>query len=136
MNRDKMIEWIGLHSVGISSKAMWCALMDLPIDQYYGDIPRDRSDLSRCVDLVRYCSITKEDLARMSDKLPYWDPVIRMWDRLVKAYESEESEDIDLDSEEYEIVYDLLHSVRDEVESIKSYLKESKPSHLKKLSTP
>ena len=72
----------------------------------------------------------------MSDKLPYWDPVIRMWDRLVKAYESEESEDIDLDSEEYEIVYDLLHSVRDEVESIKSYLKESKPSHLKKLSTP
>ena len=58
-----------------------------------------------------------------------------MWDRLVNAYESEESEGIDLDSEEYEIVYDLLYSVRDEVESIKSYLKESKPSHLKRLST-
>ena len=126
-----MIEWIGLHSVGISSNAMWCALMDLPIDQYYGDIPRDRSDLSRCVDLVRCCIIKKEDLVRISDKLPYWDPVIRMWDRLVKAYESEESEDIDPDSEEYEIVYDLLHSVRNEVESIRAM----KPYLLKKLST-
>lgn len=45
MNYNKMLQWIGTHHVGISSRTMWCALMGIANSEtpaYCGfDVPGD-----------------------------------------------------------------------------------------------
>lgn len=42
MNKDKMIEWIGCHRVGISSRTMWCAIMGVKCSE--ADVLGDADD--------------------------------------------------------------------------------------------
>lgn len=68
MNKTKMLQWIGTHHVGISSRTMWCALMGVANSEtptYYGfDTPYDWDDFSRCYDLVQYGEVTKRSFKR------------------------------------------------------------------------
>lgn len=79
-------EWIIYGRVGISSKTMWAVLKNIEVEKDYGDIPYDPDDFSRCFELIVKCELTKKDLNKISDKLPYWKPFIDSWDKLNKMY--------------------------------------------------
>ena len=87
MNKDKMIEWIGCHRVGISSKTMWCAIMGVKC--YKADVPYDADDFSRCYDLYKFSELTPADLQKVANIYPYWRPIIDQWDELCEMYSSQ-----------------------------------------------
>ena len=116
MNKTKMLQWIGTHNVGISSRTMWCALMGVANSEtptYYGfDTPHDWDDFSRCYDLVEYGEVTKEELQKVVEAFPFYKPIIDRWDELVEAYLSPGGKG----------VYRILDSVYSEVMGLKGYV--------------
>lgn len=117
MNKTKMLEWIGTHHVGVSSRTMWCALMGVARDGdscYAGfDAPHDSDDFSRCYDLVNYGEVTKEELQKVVEAFPFYKPIIDRWDELVEAYLSPGCKG----------VYQILDGTRDEVMKLMGYVK-------------
>ena len=77
MNYNKMIQWVGTHHVGVSSRTMWCALMGIAKDgteSHSGfDVPGDASDFSRCYDLVKFCEVGKHELQMVVDAFPFYN---------------------------------------------------------------
>lgn len=116
MNKTKMLQWIGTHNVGISSRTMWCALMGVANSEtptYYGfDTPHDWGDFSRCYDLVEYGEVTKEELQMVIEAFPFYKPIIDRWDQLVEAYLSPDGKG----------VFQILESTRDEVMGLMGYV--------------
>ena len=119
MNKDKMIEWIGTHHVGVSSKTMWVALMCPQCvankNSLEYDIPHDAGDFSRCYDLYRFARLNLDDLRRVEKVFPYWKPIIDVWGNLSTAY-------IGMC---YDRVFDILKSKHDEVMRLKGFTKIS-----------
>lgn len=120
MNYNKMLEWIGTHHVGISSRTMWCALMGVANSEtptYFGfDVPRDTDDFSRCYDLVTFCEVTNDELQKVVEAFPYYQPVIEEWDNLVAAYLNK--------SGRGRSVCQIIGSRRDEIMKLKGYEKQ------------
>lgn len=92
MNKDKMIEWISTHRVGVSSRTMWTALMGVtPKDTdncISYDVPYDADDFSRCYDLVKFCNIDpKTDFPKIIAVFPWYKPILIRWDMLTMLYE-------------------------------------------------
>lgn len=115
-----MLQWIGTHHVGISSKTMWCALMGAAKDgmpSHSGfDVPKDADDFSRCYDLVTFCEVTREELQKVTEAYPYYKPIIDEWDNLVAAY---------LDKSGCgKSVFQIIDSRRDEIMELKGYKKQ------------
>lgn len=118
MDKDKMIEWIGTHHVGVSSKTMWVALMAIPNitpSSSKHDVPHDVGDFSRCYDLYRFARLNLDDLRRVEKVFPYWKPIIDVWGNLSSAYVGMC----------YERVCDILQSKHDEVMRLKGFKKVS-----------
>ncbi|WP_028898468.1 hypothetical protein [Prevotella sp. HUN102] len=124
MDSQKMIQWIATHHVGISSKTMWSALMQVEIDPNVSyDIPYDVDDFSRCYDLYRFAKLDLNDLRKIEKVFPYWKPIIDVWSNLATAY-------IGLC---YKRVNEILDSTRDEVMRLKGYKKVSQNSWVKEV---
>nr|DAT47445.1 MAG TPA: hypothetical protein [Caudoviricetes sp.] len=127
MNKTKMLQWIGTHHVGISSRTMWSALMgventETPANCGF-DVPYDWDDFSRCYDLVTFCEVTKEELQKVVEAFPYYKPIIDRWDDLVEAY---------LRPGGGMGVFQILESTRDEVMELKGYKKQGQGYWVKK----
>ena len=115
MNKEKMIEWIGTHNVGVSSKTMWVALMcpqcvDRESRDY--DVPYDADDFSRCYDLCKFAQLDLNDLRKIAHAFPYWKPIIDKWHDLVSAYLGKQG------------VWEILNSKHDEVMKLKGFIKK------------
>ena len=105
MNKDKMVEWIATHHTGLSSIAMWSALMVRKRARIWFGIPYDADDFSRCYDLVNFCEIsTDEDFPKIIQVLPWYAPILHKWSDIAKMYEKGD----------YESVSDILYSLRAE----------------------
>lgn len=113
MNISRMMEWIGSHNVGISSKTMWCALMSVPCDR--DDCPYDADDFSRCYDLYKFAELTQENLQAIVSKYPYWSPIVEQWNELCVLYEQQK----------YRGIYEILDSLRDDIMKRKGFKKTS-----------
>lgn len=92
MNKDKMIEWIATHPVGVSSKTMWTALMGVnPMvsDRFIRyDTPYDSADFSRCYDLVSFCDVSPAyDFPKITAIFPWYAPILDRWETLSLLYE-------------------------------------------------
>ena len=111
MNKDKMIEWIGSHNVGISSKTMWCAIMGVKCRE--ADTPGDADDFSRCYDLYKFSELTPADLQKVANIYPYWRPIIDQWDELCEMYVAKN----------YGGVNERLKAMFDEIMELKGYTK-------------
>lgn len=116
MNTQKMIEWIGTHNVGISSRTMWCGLMGVGSGSAGRfDIPHDADDFSRCYDLVTFAEVSPAyDLPRICEIFPWYKPIIDSWETLVELYEKQD----------YKGVYHLLSSKHAEVMRLQGYEKK------------
>lgn len=127
MNKTKMMEWIGTHHVGVSSRTMWVALMGVArgVNDFNGgfDVPYDWDDFSRCYDLVQYGEVTKEELQKVVEAFPYYKPIIDRWDDLVESY---------LRPGGGMGVFQILESTRDEVMELKGYKKQGQGYWVKK----
>ena len=111
MNKDKMIEWIGCHNVGISSRTMWCAIMGVKC--YKADVPYDADDFSRCYDLYKFSELTSADLQKVAIIYPDWRPIIDQWDELCEMYVAKN----------YRGVNERLKAMFDEIMELKGYTK-------------
>ena len=111
MNKDKMIAWIGCHTVGISSRTMWCAIMGVKCRE--ADVPYDVDDFSRCYDLYKFCELTPADLQKVANRYPYWRPIIDQWDELCEMYAAQN----------YGGVNERLNAMFDEIMELKVILK-------------
>ena len=111
MNKDKMIEWIGCHTVGISSRTMWCAIMGVKCRE--ADTPRDADDFSRCYDLYKFSELTTADLQKVANIYPYWRPIIDQWDDLCEMYAAKN----------YNRVNERLNAMFDEIMELRGYTK-------------
>lgn len=120
MNYNKMLQWIGTHHVGISSRTMWCALMGIAKDgtESYDrfDVPGDADDFSRCYDLVTFGEVTRDELQKVVKAFPYYKPIIDEWNKLVSAYVQAD----------YKRVYSIIHERYDEIMELKGYTKKGK----------
>lgn len=117
-----MIEWIGTHQVGASSKTMWCALMipnanemgqDVRKGNYAYDVPYDVDDFSRCYDLYNFCELTQDDLRTIEQEFPFWKPLIDEWSNLVSAFEEGN----------FHRVKEIIDSKHDEILELRGYVK-------------
>lgn len=119
MDKEKMIEWIGTHNVGTSSKTMWVALMCPQCvnsnDVWNYDTPRDAGDFSRCYDLYKFAKLNLNDLQMIDNKFPFWKPIIDEWHNLEYSYNG-------LD---YCKVNNILSSKHDEIMKLKGFKKTS-----------
>jgi hypothetical protein len=117
MNKDKMIEWIGTHHVGISSKTMWVALMCnqdvIDGNSLNYNVPCDADDFSRCYDLYKFAELNLNDLRKIEYVFPYWKPIIDEWYNLESVFLNGKG------------VGDMLDSKYDEVMYLKGYTKTS-----------
>lgn len=120
MNYDKMLQWIGTHLVGTSSRTMWNALMGIEQQDerdkdrsYTPDIPHDPYDFGRCLDLVTFAEVTREDLEIIPERIPFYRPIIDIWDEVVEA----------MRNRDYKEVRRLLNSKQEEVMELKGYEK-------------
>lgn len=111
MNIQRMTEWIASHRVGISSKTMWSALMNVPCDR--DDHPYDADDFSRCYDLYKFAELTKENLQAVVAAYPYYAPIVERWDELCSLYEQGN----------YHVICEILYSLRDELMELKGFTK-------------
>lgn len=114
MNKDKAIEWIVTHHVGVSSKTMWTGLMGVTSKPLHPcisfDIPYDSDDFSRCRDLVKFCEVNPaEDFPNILQRFPWYGPILRNWDKLNELYEASD----------HKGVHDLLLDLRKEVNEIR-----------------
>ena len=117
MNKDKMIEWIGCHTVGISSRTMWCAIMGVKCRE--ADVPYDADDFSRCYDLYKFSELTPADLQKVANRYPYWQPIIDQWDELCEMYAAQN----------YGGVNERLKAMFDEIMELKGCTKNRHSSH-------
>ena len=114
MNKQRMIEWICTHQVGVSSRTMWTGLMEVDAKPTYGfvtlNIPYDCDDFSRCHDLVKYCEVDPAlDFPKILQRFPWYAPILSNWGKLTAFYEAGQ----------YENVTEVLSSLRDEANYIK-----------------
>lgn len=86
MNKKKMIEWIGLGVMGISSRTMWCVLMGVSVVGYV-DCPCDVADFDYCVWMVRNGKVTRDDLQKVKERYDWFAPFVDNWDELVSLYD-------------------------------------------------
>lgn len=119
MDKDKMIEWIGTHNVGVSSRTMWVALMYPQCvngnNCWDYDIPHDADDFSRCYHLSKFAGLSLDDLRKVAKVFPYWTPIIDEWANLVSAYVGMC----------YDRVFNILQEKYDEVMKLKGFKKVS-----------
>ena len=120
MNKGKMIDWIGTHHVGISSRTMWYGLMrdelEIPEEGINFDVPYDPDDFSRCFDLVTFAEVDPEvDFPRICKMFPWYKPILDCWGELAALFTAKD----------YRGLYDLLESKREEVMRLKVYIRVS-----------
>ena len=125
MDKEKMIEWIGTQSVGVSSKTMWVALMCPQCvngkHSWKYDVPHDTNDFSRCYHLSKFARLSLDDLRKVEKVFPYWKPIIDEWDNLVSAYVGMC----------YDRVFDILQGKYDEIMNLKGFKKTSESTWVK-----
>lgn len=93
MDRQKMIDWIGLGKMGRSSRTMWCALMGAA-DVTDADKPYDNADFDYCIRMVRMANVTKEDLQKVKERYEWYAPYIDGWDELVSLYDADDNQEL------------------------------------------
>ncbi len=92
--RCSLLKWIVGCSTGVSSITMWTAIMDIDISdipKYRFDIPSDRGDFSRCLNLYNKCGLCQDDLDKVVTLFPEWKNIVDNWQILTDMYNNNNS---------------------------------------------
>jgi hypothetical protein len=99
---DQILEWAGQAQIGVSSNTILFAITGKSVYGISRDIPCDWSDFNRCMKLIKSVEIIEKNLPIVAEIYPKWIPIIREWDKLVKAWKVRDG------------FYDVIKSLRDE----------------------
>lgn len=72
-------------NLGTSASSMWAALKGF--NRKSSDRPHDIGDFGRCLNLYNFCKLDKNDLKKVVDKMPYWEPFIKEWNTLTSLHD-------------------------------------------------
>lgn len=90
----KLTEWIVYGNVGVSSKTMWSAIMNIakPNERkgWTFDVPYDSDDFSRCYELYTECQLGQIELEKIKQVFPWWGPFIDDWEKLCVMFLNKE----------------------------------------------
>lgn len=115
MDKQRMIDWIGLGNFGRSSLTMWCALMG-STTIVRADKPYDNPDFDYCIRMVRMGNVTKEDLLKVKERYKWYAPYIDNWDELVALYDAKSDKQSEL--------FNRLQELREESDKIRYWKDE------------
>lgn len=113
---QKVLLWLGDGEVGLSSKAMAFAAIDMPLPEMtFGEHvahPRDPDDLRRCLLLCRRIPELENHLDLVAELSPSWARLIENWTTLKKMFERECGLDLQHGRSAPE-TYDLMQTLID-----------------------
>lgn len=85
--KDSILRWFATGRVGISSKAMACAVADLPQDDKWGNNhPHDPDDLNRCLLLLAQAPEIRKHFDKIATISEIWNKLINRWDDIEKCF--------------------------------------------------
>lgn len=84
--KNKMLQWFCTGKVGLSSKAMVCAVIGLPCD---GDYPRDPDDLNRCLLLLEMVPEVRRSFHKIAAINDQWRRLIARWNEVEQCFVDE-----------------------------------------------
>ena len=88
-------EWISFRLNVASAKTMWAVVSGTitakNIGYFKAEIPYDKDDFGRCYNLWKDCQLTDNDLQKIKETFPIWEPFIDNWQLLVRMYENNEN---------------------------------------------
>jgi len=84
--KDKILNWIGTGEVGLSSKAMALAVVDMPND---GSHPHDPDDLQRCLLLLDRVPEIRGYMHKVAAISDTWAKLVDQWDEIEQCLRDE-----------------------------------------------
>ena len=87
--KDKILIWFATGETGISSKAMACAVADLPPDvkwAKFGNHPSDPDDFNRCLKFLAAVPEARNHLDKVAALSPVWAKLVASWDELEQCF--------------------------------------------------
>jgi len=84
----RMLLWIRTGERGLSSETIFEVLAEHPLmeEDLAGSTPRDPSDFRRCYLLLEAIPEWREELQKVADEYPAWQPFVTNWPDLEKLY--------------------------------------------------
>ena len=82
--KDKIMLWFATGRVGASSKAMACAVADLPISDRYH--PADPDDLNRCLLLIEAVPEIRDHMDKVAAISGTWARLVARWDEIEQCF--------------------------------------------------
>lgn len=84
----RMLIWIRTGERGLSSETIFEVLADHPLmeEDMEGSTPQDPSDFRRCYLLLEAIPEWREELQKVADQHPRWQPLVDNWAELEELY--------------------------------------------------
>jgi len=83
----KVLDWMAYGQVGISSKAMALASLNMEQERTWGDThPHDPDDLNRCLLFLHHVPEARENLGKISEISNVWNALIKKWEDIEKCF--------------------------------------------------
>ena len=84
-----ILNWFATGEVGVSSKAMACAIAGLDVDKTwatFGNHPSDPSDFNRCLKFLKAVPEAKEHLHKVAEISKVWAELVERWDEVEQCF--------------------------------------------------
>jgi hypothetical protein len=84
---EKIMNWFATGRVGISSKAMACAVAGLRIvPRTFGNHPADPDDFNRCLLLLEAVPEIREQMDKVAALSKTWSRLVDRWDEVEQCF--------------------------------------------------
>ena len=84
--QDKVLNWFATGRVGISSKAMACAVAGLPQDRTFHNTPCDPDDFNRCLLFLEAVPEARGMMDKIADISPKWRTLVDRWGEVEQSF--------------------------------------------------
>lgn len=85
--KDKILEWFATGQVGLSSKSMALAVLEMPQDLEWGaNHPLDPDDLNRCLLLLEAVPEIRQHMGKIAALSETWRKLVERWDEVEQCF--------------------------------------------------
>lgn len=85
--KDKILHWFATGWVGLSSKSMALAAIDMPQDPQWGARhPCDPDDLNRCLLLLEAVPEIRDNMDKVAALSDTWAKLVERWDEVEQCF--------------------------------------------------
>lgn len=86
--KDDILNWLVNGRVGLSSKAMACAIAGVEIDDKHDRVfhPRDPDDLNRCIQFLIWAPEARNHFDKVAKLSPTWAKLVIHWNEVESCF--------------------------------------------------